>query len=128
MEKLKKKNDFISDEELVSHCKMELPYQTMSFEILVKRYQNKVFHKTLTLLKNREDAEDIAKEIFLKVFSKLPTFKGNSSFSTWLYSITVNTCLNVMDQKKRKLKWFSIEFSELKEMRSDKISVLCKRE
>ena len=115
MVNVKNKNEILADEELVSLCKRELPYQTTSFEILVKRYQNKVFHKTLTMLRNKEDAEDVAQEIFLKVFTKLPSFKGESSFSTWLYSITTNSCLNALDRKKRQPGWFSTEFSELKE-------------
>jgi len=107
--------EILTDEELITLCKRELPYQTTSFEMLVKRYQNKVFHKTMQMVKNKEDAEDVTQEIFLKVFVKLFSFKGESSFSTWLYSITTNSCLNVLDRRTRQPSWFAIDYSEIKE-------------
>ena len=111
----KNKKEILTDEELITLCKRELPYQTTSFEMLVKRYQNKVFHKTMQMVKNKEDAEDVTQEIFLKVFVKLFSFKGESSFSTWLYSITTNSCLNVLDRRTRQPSWFAIDYSEIKE-------------
>lgn len=106
----------LTDSELVYRCQQELPYETRAFEELVQRYQNKVFAKAMNMLKNREDAEDATQEVFVKVFNALPAFQHNASFSTWLYTITVNTCLNHIDKKNRRaLWWLTVDVDELRE-------------
>lgn len=86
------------DEELVS---LVLHGQSKYFDILYKRYYQKVFDKCTNLLKNRELAEEFTKDIFSKVFEKLPSYKNKSSFSTWLYSITYNYCIDYLRNKKK---------------------------
>lgn len=66
---------------------------TEHFGILYDRYANKVYRKCLSFVKNEEQAQDMVQEIFLKVFYQLSKFKGNSRFSTWLYAITYNYCV-----------------------------------
>lgn len=92
----------LSDAELVERCQIELPYDTTSFAILVHRYKQRVFAKIFLMVKNKHDAEDISQDVFLKVFQNLPAFRQDSSFSTWLYAITVNTCLNHIEKKQRR--------------------------
>jgi len=65
-----------------------------SFDRLVLRYKDKVFNLCFRLLGDYEEANDCGQEIFVKVYRSLNNFKFNSSFSTWLYTITVNHCKN----------------------------------
>jgi len=62
-----------------------------SFEELIERYQHFVFTIALRYVRNREDAEEIAQDVFVKAYRSLADFKGNAKFSTWLYTIAVNT-------------------------------------
>ncbi len=70
-----------------------------AFKTLVERYQKKIFAVAFGMLKDREEARDVAQEAFVKVFKYLDHFKGDSSFYTWLYRITVNICIDVMRRK-----------------------------
>ncbi len=101
--------EHLSDAELVARCQVELPYQTKSFEILVERYKQKVFGKAVGMLKNAEEARDLAQDIFVKVFHGLSAFRGEASFSTWLYAVTVNTCLNHLEKMQRRPWWWLAE-------------------
>jgi RNA polymerase sigma factor (sigma-70 family) len=73
---------------------------TRIFSELVKRYQNFVFTITLRYTPNREDAEEIAQDAFIKAFKSLASFRGESKFSTWLYTITTTSCLSYLRKKK----------------------------
>jgi RNA polymerase sigma-70 factor (ECF subfamily) len=61
-----------------------------AFEELVAKYQPKVFSMALSFTRNREAADDLAQEIFLKAYLALPRFHGKSEFGTWLYRISIN--------------------------------------
>jgi len=65
-----------------------------TFESLYKQYVKKVFQKCLSMTKDSAAAQDYTQEIFLKAFTKLDSFKSRSTFSTWLFSITHNYCLD----------------------------------
>lgn len=95
-----------TDEALVARCRSELPYQTGAFEKLMQRYQENVFRKVFSMLKNREEALDLTQEIFIKVFHALPEFRRDATFATWLYAITVNTCLNHLEKMQRRPWWW----------------------
>lgn len=71
------------------------------FSLLVSKYQNLVFTICSRVFDNREEAEDIAQESFIKCFQSFKQFKGESKFSSWLYTITYNTCMNHLKYKKR---------------------------
>ncbi len=77
----------------------------VAFKTLVERYQQKVFGTAMGFLHSAEDAEELSQDVFLKVFQKLDTFEQRSKFSTWLYRIAVNECLNEV-KKKRMLSFF----------------------
>jgi RNA polymerase sigma-70 factor (ECF subfamily) len=66
----------------------------IAFDRLVLKYQHRVVGMCTRLLNSREDGEDAAQECFVKVYRNISRFSGRSSFSTWLYRITVNTCRN----------------------------------
>lgn len=87
--------------------------QTSYFSYLVENYQDIVFSIALKVLKNREDAEEMAQESFIKAFKSLHTFKGNAKFSTWIYRITYNTCIS--EVRKRKIHFESTDDVQLKD-------------
>jgi RNA polymerase sigma-70 factor (ECF subfamily) len=70
-----------------------------AFKLLVERYQRKVYGVALGMLKDKEEARDIAQEAFIKVYRYVEYFKGDASFYTWLYRITVNICIDSMRRK-----------------------------
>ena len=65
-----------------------------AFDRLVEKYQRDVYRLCYRYVNNHQDANDMAQEVFLKAYRALDRFRGDSSFSTWLYRIAVNTCLN----------------------------------
>lgn len=67
---------------------------------IVRKYQSFVFATSLRYLKSRQDAEDVSQEIFLKALKSLKKFRGDSSFKSWLYRITVNMSINATQKKK----------------------------
>jgi len=67
---------------------------------IVKRYQGFVFTIALRYTPNREDAEEIAQDCFVKAYRSLSDFRGESKFSTWLYTIVTTTCLTFLRKKK----------------------------
>jgi RNA polymerase sigma factor (sigma-70 family) len=67
---------------------------------LVKRYQNFVFTIVLRYTTSREDAEEIAQDVFVKAYRSLADFRGESKFSTWLYTIVTTTCITFLRKKK----------------------------
>jgi len=71
-----------------------------AFARLVQRHQGKVFNLAYRYSRDRQDAEELAQEIFFKVWKYSRTFQGRSAFSTWLYRLAVNTCLNFRQKKK----------------------------
>jgi RNA polymerase sigma-70 factor, ECF subfamily len=79
------------DREAVEAC---LRGEREAFDRLVERYQRDVYRLCYRYVNNHEDANDMAQEVFLKAYRALRRFRGESAFSTWLYRIAVNTCLN----------------------------------
>lgn len=71
------------------------------FSVLHKRYFKKVVDKSFSFIKDKELSEEFANDILSKAFEKLDGFKGNSSFSSWLYSITYNYCIDYLRLKKK---------------------------
>ena len=72
-----------------------------AFQALVERYKRKVYAVALNMTGDHHDAEDISQDVFLKAFRSLPGFRGRASVSTWLYRMTVNTCID----RSRKKAW-----------------------
>lgn len=73
---------------------------TNQYALLVKRHQKFVFTLAMRFAKNREDAEEIAQDCFIKAYKALGTFKQTSKFSTWLYSITYTTAMTFLRKKR----------------------------
>ena len=75
---------------------------TEAFEVLVRRHQPRLFATAYHMVNRREDAEDVVQTAFVKAYRSLPSFRGNSSFYTWLYRITVNVALNHLKRRRRR--------------------------
>jgi RNA polymerase sigma-70 factor (ECF subfamily) len=71
-----------------------------AFAYLVNKYKNLVFTVALKIVKNQEDAEEVAQDSFVKAYTKLHTFKGDSKFSTWLYTIVYRNSISKIREKK----------------------------
>jgi RNA polymerase sigma-70 factor, ECF subfamily len=97
------------DRELVRRAQKE---DKQAFELLVMRHQNRVFAVAGGILRNREDVEDIAQQVFLKAYFSIKRFDQRAAFSTWLYKITVNECWDLLRKKKVRPLVFEAELSE----------------
>ncbi len=73
---------------------------TNAFSYLIDKYKNMAFTIAIKIVKSTEDAEEVAQDSFLKAYQKLDTFKGESKFSTWLYSIIYRNAISKIRKKK----------------------------
>src|SRR5438093_2622108 len=73
-----------------------------AFDDLVRRYQERIYSTIYHMTANHEDAHDLAQESFIKAYQALKTFKGDSSFFTWVYRIAINKTINFLKQRKNK--------------------------
>lgn len=89
----------LSDNEIIRKIKQE--HDTNLFEILYNRYSGKVYDKCISLLKDPLLAQEFVQDIFCRVFERLADFRGESNFSTWLYAITYNNCIEYLRNKKK---------------------------
>ncbi len=89
----------IKEKELISEIRKG---NTRAFSDLVDGYKDLVFTLALRMLGNREEAEEVSQDVFIKVYRSLPNFKGDSKVSTWIYRIAYNTCLDRIKKIKKK--------------------------
>src|SRR5688572_13088989 len=73
-----------------------------AYDDLVRRYQERIYATIYHMTSNHEDANDLAQETFIKAYSALKSFKGDSSFYTWVYRIAVNKTINFLKQRRNK--------------------------
>lgn len=85
------------DERLI---RQTLAGESVAFESLIGKYQNRLFHSMTQVLRNSTDAEDIVQDAFVKAFTKLGTFRGGSQFYTWLYRIAHNAAISQIRKRK----------------------------
>ncbi|MYB63154.1 sigma-70 family RNA polymerase sigma factor [Candidatus Poribacteria bacterium] len=91
--------DTEQERELILRCQEKDP---AAMGTLIVQYQHWVYNIAYGLLGHREDAQDTTQDVFLSVWQNIHKFQFRSRFSTWLYKIVKNKCLNVIDQKKRR--------------------------
>lgn len=84
----------------------------LAFREIVDRYQSKVFSIIYGILRNRNDAEDIAQQVFTKIYFSISNFDFRSSFLTWVYKITVNECYDYLRKKKVRKLVYESDFGE----------------
>lgn len=82
-----------------------------SFELIVRNYHMMVYTLAYRVLKNREEAEELAQDVFLKVYQSLGSFNRKSKLSTWIYRITYNYSINKFKSQKRKIETIEIDNS-----------------
>lgn len=92
----KRKQNSLTDKELVSNI---LSGHRQDFSVLISNTQNLVSHIVFKMINNPEERKDIVQDVYLKVYSKLYTFKFKSKLSTWIGQIAYNTCLNHLGKK-----------------------------
>lgn len=80
-----------------------------AFAVLADRYKDLVFTLAIRMLKNREEAEEVSQDTFVKVYKALPKFKGDSKLSTWIYRVAYNTCLDRIKKNKRRYNEVAID-------------------
>jgi RNA polymerase sigma-70 factor (ECF subfamily) len=84
----------------------------MAFKEIVERYQSKVFSIIYGILRNHNDAEDIAQQVFAKIYFSIGNFDFRSSLLTWIYKITVNECYDYLRKKRVRKLVYESDFSE----------------
>lgn len=100
----------INEQQLIDQIKNG---DTKAFAILVNQYKDLVFTLAMKMVKNREEAEEVSQDTFIKVYTSLDKFNGDSKFSTWIYKVTYNTCLDRLKKYKREQHVVAIdEFTE----------------
>lgn len=87
----------LTDTDIISRV---LQGDSQAYASLVQRYQNFVFTIVLRYVKSREDAEEVAQDVFIKAYRSLTDFRGSSKFSTWLYTIATTTSITALRKKK----------------------------
>lgn len=85
------------DHRLIAEC---LRGDTAAFGVLVRRYQDRLYHTVYRLVDNAEDAQDVVQEAFLNAYQSLGGFKGDALFFTWLYRIAMNTAISLKRKQK----------------------------
>lgn len=95
---------------------------TGCFACLLDRYSRPVHSLILKMVRNKEDAEELAQDVFMKVFRNLPSFKADCSFSTWIYRIAYNTAISEL--RKKKQEFVAIEESQISNVSEEEVSEL----
>ena len=107
----------LGDNEIISRV---LKGEQNAYAELVNRYQAYVFTLTLRMIKSREDAEEVAQDVFVKAYRSLADFRGESKFSTWLYTIANTTSITFL--RKKKLEVHSLDNEKVFEVADSKDS------
>ena len=88
-----------TDRELVARAQKQ---DLAAYNELIQRYHKKIYGLVYNMTSNKEDAEDLAQEVFFKAYTALNRFKGDSSFYTWVYRIAVNRAINYVKKRKKR--------------------------
>lgn len=102
------------------YIKKVLDGETNAYAFLVNKYKSMAFSLALRMLKNREDAEEVAQDAFVKAYQSLSQFRGGARFSTWLYRIVYTTAISKMRRSSKEV--YSIDDEGIEEKESVDIS------
>lgn len=91
--------DETSDRELVARAQQK---DAAAYDELVRRYYKRIYALLYNMTSNKEDAEDLIQEVFVKAYAALQRFKGDSSFYTWVYRIAVNRAINYVKRRNKR--------------------------
>lgn len=98
---LRQRGDQMTREEELKTVESVLGGDVNAFETLVLSYEKNVYNLALRMVKNSEDASDMAQEAFIRAYNSLASFRGESKFSVWLYRIVSNVCLDFLRSRSR---------------------------
>ncbi len=104
----------LTDKEIVHQIVKEGKRELLN--VLYERYADKVYYKCISLTRDRETSKDLAHDILVKVFLNIAKYKGKSSFSLWVHSISYNYCIDYLRKKKR------IRYTEYEEQNFENLS------
>ena len=93
----------MEDEKLMAGTAQGDPY---AFELLVKRHQSRMLNLIYRFIGNRTQARDLSQEVFVRVWQAAPRYKPQAKFTTWIYRLTANLCLNELKSSNRKKLFF----------------------
>jgi len=93
--------------------------ETTAYSFLVDKHKDMVFSIALRILRSREDAEELAQDVFVKAYQSLDTFKGDSKFSTWLYRIVYNAAIS--KTRKKKIETVDLDYNLVDNYSTDEI-------
>lgn len=119
--KTTKKN--INDEELLERCRSG---NNSGYSLLYQRYSKSVFNSIFRLVNERQEAEDILQEVFLKAFSEIKSLKNADSFGGWIKRIAINQSLNFL--RKRKIHFTEIEDDKMLDVKDDELEETLNKE
>jgi len=106
----------LSDEDLVRLCQETLPQDTRAFEHLVLRHQEQVYAVALRMMGSAQEAEDLTQDAFINIYRSLKRFRGDAAFSTWIYRITVNACLDALGRRRSRGTPVDVDLGDAEEM------------
>jgi RNA polymerase sigma-70 factor, ECF subfamily len=79
--------------------RLEARRYSEAFELVLERFKDKVFRLAFSMMRNETQAEDLAQDVFVRIWKALPGYHGGASLSTWIYTITRNTCLTELKKR-----------------------------
>ena len=107
--------DAADDRTLVDACRSG---RREAFDVIVERHQRQVYQLCYRFAGNHEDASDLALDVFIRAYRGLHSFKGQSAFSTWLYRIAVNVCLNRVGARSQT--WTTLDAADQPDTREER--------
>lgn len=113
-----------TDEDLVQKCQQG---DARAFDAIVERHQKTVYNLALRMVRDPDEAADVAQAVFVKAYEKLKSFDPKFKFFSWIYRIAVNEALNVLDQRKRFDALDGVEPAEEVEEESDDDAIVQER-
>lgn len=108
----------LDDKELITRFK-NADTQNYAFNLIVRKYQERIYHHVRKMVIDHDDADDLTQEIFIKAWKGLANFREDSLLFTWLYRIASNECLTFLDKKKRR---FFLPIHDLKKELTNKLN------
>jgi RNA polymerase sigma-70 factor (ECF subfamily) len=99
----------LTDQQLVAKVQKG---DSRAFDLLVLKYQHKIFALISRYVRDRDEVQDVAQEAFIKAYKALPSFRGESAFYTWLYRIAINTAKNYLVSRSRRPPGSDVELED----------------
>lgn len=133
-------HEHLTDEALVAEIVRSR--NTLLFAVLYDRYAQRIYNKCYGFARSEAEAQDLMQDVFLHLYIKLPSFKGKSRFSTWVYSLTYHFCVNYVNRDKQRkmgdksvreaeiedqMEYEDVDEQEILRMKSDKLQLALKQ-